>query len=200
MPRKARIIADGGYYHILTRGNNRKAIFLDNQDYCCFLEIIKAYLSKFQVFLMHYCLMPNHVHFLVRLKKAPDLAKFIQAILQVYANYYRKKYNSVGYTFQNRYVSHPIESDIYLLECARYIERNPLRANIANNLIDYRFSSFSFYVQGHDEGIVNCKNPLYLGLGESDSIRRQLYKDYIGVERPYDSLIDRIFRLDKEMD
>jgi len=71
--------------------------------------------------------MPNHIHLLVQAQKAKDLPKFMQGILQVYAHYYRKKYCSAGFVFQNRYKSSFIDKDSYLLECARYIERNPLK-------------------------------------------------------------------------
>lgn len=194
MPRKSRILVDGGYYHILTRGNDRRKIFRYKQDYNCFLRIIKRYLAEFQVSIIHYCLMPNHIHLLIQAQKAKDLPKFMQATLQVYASYFRKKYNSVGFIFQNRYKSYLIEKENYLLECARYIERNPIRAKIATDLLDYPWNSFSFYVRGINNGIVKTTNPLYLELAKTESERRQRYHDYIYEERPYEHIVDKVFK------
>jgi putative transposase len=200
MARKARIIVEGGYHHILTRGNNRKRIFYDNQDCRRFKETAKSYLEKFQVFILHYCLMPNHLHFLMKVQKAQDLAKFMQAVLQVYANYFRKKYDSVGFTFQNRYKSHIIESDLYLLECARYIERNPLRAGIINNLSDYSFSSFHYYAKGVSDELINLVDPMFLELGTAEETRQRRYLECIMEDRPYEQIVDKMFNMARDKD
>jgi len=194
MARKRRVLLDGNYYHVLTRGNDRKKIFRYKQDYNCFLKIIKKYLAKFQVSILHYCLMPNHIHLLIQAQKAKDLPKFMQAILQVYASYFRKKYNSSGFVFQNRYKSYLIEKESYLLECARYIERNPIRANIVSNLLDYHWSSFSFYVRGTDNGIIKIRDPLYLEFAKTELDCKQRYRDYVSEERPYEHIVDEVFK------
>lgn len=194
MPRKPRVLLDGGYYHVLTRGNDRRKIFRYKQDYKCFLGLIKKYLAKFQVSILHYCLMPNHIHLLIRVQIAKDLPKFMQAILQVYASYFRKKYNSVGFVFQNRYKSYLIEKESYLLECARYIERNPARAKITSDILDYPWSSVSFYAGGIDNGIIKIANPFYLEFAETDSERKQRYRDYVLEERPYEDIVDKVLK------
>ena len=195
MPRRPRILAEGGYYHILTRGNDRRKLFRYKKDYIYFLKIIKRYLKKFQVDIIHYCLMPNHLHLLIQAKKAGDLPKFMQAILQVYANYFRKKYNSVGFVFQNRYKSYIIENDSYLLECSRYIERNPLRAEITDELSKYPWSSFLFYAKGIDNDIIKTLNPLYLELSKTEEGRHQCYYHYVSEERPYQHIVDKALRI-----
>lgn len=96
MPRKPRILVDGGYYHLVTRGIDRRRLFRYQQDYKYFLEIMKKYLSKFKVNIIHYCLMSNHIHLLIQVDRSEDLPKFMQAVLQVYASYFRKKYHTVG--------------------------------------------------------------------------------------------------------
>jgi putative transposase len=158
MPRKPRILLDGGFYHVLTRGNDKRRLFRDKRDHIFFLDTIRRYLVKFEIRIVHYCLMPTHLHFLARLDDAGDLPKFMQGILQVYADYFKRKYNSCGYVFQNRYKSLLIESEGYLLECGRYIERNPLRAGLVENIADYPWSSFSFYANGNKEiGRASCR-------------------------------------------
>jgi putative transposase len=195
MPRRPRILVDAGYYHVFTRGNDRKKIFHNKQDYKFFFKIISKYLNKFQINILNYCLMPNHIHFLIQAQKARELPKFMQAILQVYAGYFREKYNSVGFTFQNRYKSKFIDKESYLLECARYIERNPIRDKVVNDPLNYPWSSLSFYVGGKDTGIITTINPLYLSLAETEPKRQQIYKDYILQERVYEDIVDKALKI-----
>jgi len=195
MPRKPRYLIDMGCYHILTRGNDRKIIFRCKKDYERFLEILKTYLEKFKIIIFNYCLMPNHFHLLIQVQEAKDLPKFMQGVLQVYASYFRKKYNSVGFVFQNRYKSFYINNENYLLECARYIERNPLRAEITNNIFEYPWNSFSFYTEGIENGIIKAANPCYLGLSESKTERQSRFRDYVFEDRPYDRMVDEFFSI-----
>ncbi len=195
MPRRARILVSGGYYHIVTRGIDRRKLFRYRQDYKYFLEITKRYLVKFKIQILNYCLMSNHIHLLIRTDEAEDLPKFMQAALQVYASYFRKKYNSVGFVFQNRYKSCLIDKDSYLLECARYIERNPLRAKITDDLLNYPWSSFSFYAKGIKDDIIKTVNFLYLELAKTEQERQQKYYNYVTEERPYEHIVDKAFRI-----
>jgi putative transposase len=195
MPRRSRKLMDNGFYHTLTRGNDRKNIFRCEEDYLNFLTITFKYLMKYDVHIFHYCLMPNHIHFLVQASTALHLPKFMQGILQSYAWYFRKKYDSVGFVFQNRYKSLFIERESYLLECARYIERNPLRAKLTNNLFKYPWSSFSFYANGLHDVIIKHPNPGFLGLAGSQEERQRRFRDYVLEQRPYDQLLDETFRM-----
>lgn len=195
MPRLARVLVDAGYYHIVTRGNDRRKLFRYTQDYKYFLKVTKRYVKKFQIDLIHYCLMPNHIHLLLQAQKADGLPKFMQAVLQVYASYFRKRYNSAGFVFQNRYKSHLINKDSYLLECGRYIERNPLRAKITEDLFNYPWSSFSLYAKGKVSDIITLINPLYLELAKTEEERQQRFQSYVLEERPYEHIIDKEFRI-----
>lgn len=195
MPRTKRILVDNGYYHIVTRGIDRRKLFRYNQDYKYFLKVIRKYLAKFKIYIINYCLMPNHMHLLVLTENSQDLPKFMQAILQVYASYLRAKYHYIGFIFQNRYKSKIIDNDGYLLECARYIERNPLRAKITDSLWNYPWSSFSFYAKANRDSIVNMTNPLFSELAEIEQEREQKYIKYVSSERPYDHIVDKEFRI-----
>jgi putative transposase len=195
MPRQPRMLIDGGYYHLVTRGIDRRKLFRHKHDYEFFSEVIKKYLPKFKLDIVHYCFMPNHIHLLVFLRQREDLAKFMQIVLQVYANYYRRKYHSAGFIFQNRYKSRFINSDVYLLECGRYIERNPLRAKITEDLLDYPWDSFSFYARGKDDGIIKFANPTYIGLGVTGQERQTEYARRTLEARPYEEIIDKEFRI-----
>lgn len=195
MPREARRLIDNGYYHILTRGNDRRKIFQCQDDYVRMLDIIRLYIEKYQVRIFHYCLMPNHMHFLVQAIKSVDLSKFMQGVLQVYANYFRNKYESIGFLFQNRYKSIHIEKESYLLECARYIERNPLRAKICDDLKEHSWSSYLFYAEGKENRIIEKPNPCFFDLSCSVSDRQRMFREFIIQERPYDHVVDKAFRI-----
>jgi len=91
----------------------------------------------------------------------------------------------VGYLFQGRYKALLIEDDGYLLECGRYIERNPLKSRIENNLTRYPFSSFNYYAKGERDDILT-PNPLYLELSGSEEERRVMYLEYVIKERMED--------------
>ena len=195
MPRQARILVDEGYYHIVTRGNDKKVLFHQKKDYSVFLDIILKYLARIKINILHYCLMPNHIHLLVKTLKGKDMPKFMQAILQVYGNYHKKNYKSVGFIYQNRYKSHLIETEHYLLDCAGYIERNPKKALIVDDLAEYKWSSYPVYALGKSDYIIRELDPLYLELSTNVQMRQQLYIEYITKPRPYDDIIDGYFNI-----
>ncbi|MFW6140719.1 MAG: transposase [Acidobacteriota bacterium] len=196
MPRSSRNLTDNGYYHIFSRGNNKKIIFCYKEDYLKFLTITSKYLKKYKISIYHYCLMPNHFHFLLQAHKAIHLPKFMQGLLQSYSWHYRKKYNTVGFLFQNRYKSLFIGKESYLLECARYIERNPLRSGLVHDLRNYPWNSFSYYSTGMDDHIINNPNPCYLEMAKSNSKRQQRFLEYVLQTRPHDSLLDKIYKIE----
>lgn len=195
MPRTARVLVDQGYYHIVTRGIDRRRLFRYKQDYELFIEIVATYLKQFKVHAMNYCLMPNHVHLLLKAKLALDLPKFMKAILQVYAAKFRRKYKSVGFVFQNRYKSRLVDNDVYLLECARYIERNPVRAKIVEDVSEYPWSSYHYYAKGAADKIITLPNPLYLDMADTDIKRREAYASFICLQRVYDPIVDKALRI-----
>jgi putative transposase len=139
--------------------------------------------------------MPNHIHLLIYSEKAADLPKFMQAVLQVYASFFRKVHHSSGFVFQNRYKSKLITNETYLLECARYIERNPLRAKLCQHVHEYSWSSFSHYATGSEDAIIEKNNPCFLNLSNVELTRQNYYREYIEENRPYQQIIDEYFRI-----
>ena len=180
------ILGDNMYYHIITRGNGKRAIFRCKGDYRLFIGIARQYLIKFPLHIYHYCLMKNHIHLIVQTTEGWMLPKFMQAVLQKYAYYFREKYNRPGYLFQNRYKCFFIDKDNYLLDCGRYIERNPLRANLVDNLSNYDWCSFNFYVNGNNDGLIKKVDPMYLQLADAEVERQKIYREYVLETRPSD--------------
>ncbi len=174
MPRIPRFLLPKTYYHIMTRGNNKHTIFIEDEDFVFYLEILKKYKHELPFELYHYCLMPNHTHFLVKIPNPLAFAKLMQKINLVYSHYYRKKYSWVGHFWQNRYKSKPVGKDSYFIQCGKYIELNPVRSRIATSAELYRYSSARYYCLGEANDLIT-EDPFFSSLG--DTIEKR-YKEY----------------------
>ena len=190
MARGARLLVDGGVYHITNRGHNRYRLFHSLDDYKIYKKLIKDYKKKFNFDIFHYCLMPNHTHILIKVAIGNELPRIMQGINQSYAKHYKRVYKLIGNLFQGRYNSIFIDSDEYLLECGRYIERNPLRAGMVADLSEYYFSSYNFYANGRGDDIITL-DPCYIALSEDPKERKRLYKEYVLQKRPYEVIVDK---------
>ncbi|MBA3065900.1 transposase [bacterium] len=193
MPRSYRFVADDAYYHILSRGNNKKRIFEEEKDYEQFLEIMKLYFKSAGIEVIHYALMTNHYHLIVKIKDAAGLKKALQQLNQGYGRYHRKMYGGVGYFWQGRYKSFLIESGRYLLECGIYIELNPVRAGIVAKPEDYQWSSYQLYGEGKENKIITV-SPEYEGLSETKEGRIQMYREMLKYRFEEKRKLDRYFK------
>lgn len=188
MPRKPRILTDSGIYHIVTRGNNRQNLFKKAADYQFYLNLLQEFKSVYSFDLYHYCLMTNHTHLLMKFYDQESLQKVMQRVNLNFAKWYKRTYRYHGHVFQDRFKSLPIDKDAYLLECGRYIERNPLKARMVTDLQDYPWSSYSFYAHGIPSKLLTL-NPCYENLGKHQEDRQCQYRNFLQVEQPYDNLI-----------
>ena len=136
MARPLRIEYDGALYHITSRGNERKAIFRDDEDRVGFLEALQKVNERFNWICHAYCLMNNHYHLVV---ETPDgnLSKGMRQLNGVYTQYFNRKHHRVGHIFQGRYKSILIEKESYLLEVSRYVVLNPVRAKAVKKPEDW---------------------------------------------------------------
>jgi len=155
-------------------------VFHDEVDYHAYMEIVDGYHNKFTFYMYHFVLMPNHVHLLFRSES--DISCLMHGINLSYAQYYKRKYNHTGHFWQDRFKSHIVQDDTYLMTVARYIERNPLRARLTNDLRCYKFSSYNFYAYGQDCGMCLTLNPLYLALSRHVTERQIRYRHFIGAD------------------
>ncbi|HOW87346.1 MAG TPA: transposase [Candidatus Omnitrophota bacterium] len=190
MGRKPRRESESGYYHVIIRGNNKHWLFREDEDFKKFEELWEKYLKRYGVLLFHYCLMSNRVHMLVQSEPASSLGRMMHGIQRSYHHYYRRKYTFFGHLFQGRYRSLPIEQESYLLECGRYIERNPVRAGLIGDPSEWRYSSYQMYVEGKEKPFVRC-DPAYLGLASTDENRRKIYREYTEQTRAYEELVEK---------
>ncbi|MBI3322492.1 MAG: transposase [Candidatus Omnitrophica bacterium] len=174
-----------GWYHVLGRGTNRQTLFLEDADCKRFLEILDDHRKLKSIQIAHYCLMPNHVHILLHSELRKNLSKCLQGINLSYSWWYRRRYDFCGHVWQGRFKSLPIENEGYLLECGRYIERNPVNARMVNKPEDYPWSSYRFYVSG-DENPLVTPDPAYLSCGKDRLECRRRYREYAENSRPYE--------------
>lgn len=133
MPRQGRINIEGGIYHVIQRGIERKEIFKEDSDCREFLSRLQEGLKQTKHKCYGWVLMPNHFHLLIRTSAKP-LSDLMRKLLTGYALYFNKKYKRGGYLYQNRYKSILCQEDEYLLELVRYIHLNPLRAKIVKDI------------------------------------------------------------------
>jgi REP element-mobilizing transposase RayT len=147
MARTARKKSESGIYHIMLRGINRQAVFLDEEDSRHFLDVLQLCkgISEYRVYA--YCLMGNHVHLLLQTGKEP-LELAMKRICTRFVVWYNAKYDRIGHLFQDRYKSEPVDDDTYFITVLRYILRNPVKAGICENPEAYELSSAKDYYDG----------------------------------------------------
>ena len=144
MSGKARIKSASGIYHIMLRGNNKQTVFFDEDDYGKFLAYFMNKAKQKSLVLYAWCLMPNHVHLLIK-EKDETIAEVFRSVLTGYIQWYNNKYQRTGHVFEGRFRSQPVEDQTYFMRVFRYIHRNPLEAFLCRKMEDYRYSSYAYY-------------------------------------------------------
>jgi len=147
----------------MLRGNERRNIFLDQEDKLRFIETIGNKKLEQRFYLHAFCLMDNHIHLMIS-EGTEDIAKVIKRITVSYVLYFNKKYKRVGHLFQDRYRSEAIESDEYILSLARYIHQNPVKANIVKMPGEYKWSSYNGYLKKENYSSKILDKEIILGL------------------------------------
>ncbi len=147
MARPLRIEYPNAFYHITSRGNERRAIFGSKGDYERFLGYFELATERYGARIHCFCLMPNHYHLLLETPRA-NLRKILHHLNTSYTNYFNAKSERVGHLFQGRYRAILVEKDTYALELSRYIHLNPVRADLVKEPSEYPWSSYLPYVEG----------------------------------------------------
>ena len=195
MGRCPRLPSETGYYHVVTRGNRREAVFQRPDDYAAYCTYLKAACRQHAVSCAHFCLMPNHIHLLLWAADVRQLSWAMHYVQRRYWLYMQRHSGLSGHLWQGRFHSFPIESEAYLLEAARYIERNPLEAKLVPALEDYLWSSYPFYVRATSSPIPLKPTPVYEALGATAAARQQAYRAFVATPQPYDRSMRRKLQL-----
>jgi len=177
MGRDRRYNQAGIIHHIVNRGNNRQAIFLEGTDQRHYLRCLYNYKKKYQFQLYAFCLMTNHVHLLLRVGVKGNLSKIMQSLAVAYCRWYHYKYRCSGHIWQGRFSSSIVSDDEYLLTAMQYVEENPVRAGIVKEIGDYLYSSYKLNVRYKSSKLIDREeNPAYKALGQDEESRSTAYR------------------------
>lgn len=179
MPRQPRYNLVGVPQHVIQRGNNRQPVFFADEDYHAYLEHLKEAADIHRCDIHAYVLMTNHVHLLITPHKGDGLAKTMQSLGRKYVYYINRAYQRSGTLWEGRYKASLINSECYLLTCYRYIELNPVRAQMVDHPGQYRWSSYLAHAQGGVDPVVT-DHERYLALGQSAEERQHSYRELFG--------------------
>jgi putative transposase len=144
---------------VLNRGNGRAKVFRKEEDYAAFLRLIGDACERVPMRVLAYCLMPNHFHLALQPFGKGDLSRWMQWLTTAHVRRYHRYHHSSGHVWQHRYKSFPIEADDHLTIVLRYIERNPLRANLVERAQDWSWSSLRWW-RRRDRPSYLCDGPM----------------------------------------
>ena len=178
MARIARVVVPEFPHHIIQRGNRRQKVFFYEDDYKEYLRLLTVYSHRFNVDILAYCLMPNHVHLVTMPHKDGSLA---QAIGETHRNYtrfinFREKWR--GYLWQGRFSSYVLD-ERYLLAVTRYILLNPVKAGIVKKPWDYKWASTQHHMEIKNSSLIK------------DSLLKELienWKDFLNITASNDDI------------
>jgi len=178
MARPLRIEFLGAVYHVISRGNEGKAIFSSPQDRKKLLEYFLIAHQRYKILIHAYCHMDNHYHILIETPLA-NLSQAMQFINSSYTTYYNRAHKRVGHFFQGRYKSILVDKEAYLLELSRYIHLNPVRAKLVDLPQEYKWSSYQYYCLSKRAPIFLTTDFTLNAFASSPANASVLYKDYI---------------------
>jgi len=191
------MLVENQFYHIYNRGNNSEDIFSDEENYIFFLSKFQYFLKDF-INVYSYCLMPNHFHFLVKIKPdSSNLAKnnsdkmtltekAFRDFFISYAKSFNKSQNRTGSLFQYKFKRKLIDKEAYLKNIVAYIHLNPVRAKLADKAEDWEYSSISHLVKYKKSLIDLCSDEVLSWFGGIENFIdfHKMYSD-IQTERDY---------------
>ncbi len=178
MPRSLRLELAGGVFHVTSRGDRREVIFLDDLDRKTWLSIFSKVCKKTKWICHSYCLMDNHYHLLLETPEK-NLSSGMRDLNGIYAQSFNKRFGLVGHLFQGRFKSILVDKDSYLLELARYVPLNPVRAELVANAEDWHWSSYRQMI-GKSPAVQWLQTDWVLGQFHQDRERaRELFIDFV---------------------
>lgn len=175
MARLPRLSLPGLPQHVIQRGNNRSACFFAEDDYRYYLDCLQDAAKRHDVAVHAYALMANHVHLLLTPTGESGITRTMQTLGRRYARYINQTYRRSGTLWEGRYQASLIDSDLYLLTCYRYIELNPVRAQMVDHAEEYPWSSYRANALGQPDPLLT-PHADYRRLGRTPAERQQAYR------------------------
>ncbi len=180
MVRPLRIEYPGAVYHVTSRGDRREPIAKDDTDRALFLEVLGQALQRFDAQAWAYCLMGNHYHLLLHTREA-NLSRLMRQINGVYTQTFNRRHGLTGHLFQGRFKAILVDSDSYLLEVCRYVDLNPVRAQMVKRPDAYAWSSYRALAGLAEPAPWLDRQPLYAQLlpGKSAAKAAAQYAEFV---------------------
>jgi len=174
MARLPRLTLAGYPHHIILRGNNRQAIFIDTADFQRMLALLQTHAQEQGVQVHAFVLMSNHLHLLLTPLEDKSLPQMMQALGRAYVLYFNKRHSRSGTLWEGRYRSALIQTERYFLACMAYIDLNPVRAGMVGHAADYIWSSHGHYIGTRPEAWLT-PHPMYWEMGNTPFAREAAY-------------------------
>jgi putative transposase len=182
---RRRTLYPNAVVHVVQRGHNRAAVFVDDIDCTYYLRCVRDAAIRSDSSVHAYVLMTNHVHLLVTAYQEESLPRMMAMLGTNYVRYFNARHARTGTLWEARYRAALVESDRYFFACMRYIEMNPVRAGLASEPRDYRWSSFRANGMGVTDPVI-VEHSAYEGLGTTSSQRHAAYLRLFGDSRNED--------------
>ena len=157
MPRLARTVCARVPHHITQRGNRREKVFFTDDDRRAYLGWLKEYAEKYEVDILAYCLMTNHIHLVAVPGTEDSLQQALKPLHMRYAQRINRARGWKGHVWQGRFFSSALD-EAYLWAAVRYVERNPVRARMVRKAENYRWSSASGHCQLRHDDVLTLKS------------------------------------------
>ena len=178
MARPLRLEFPGAVYHVTARGNRQEAIYQDDKDRREFLILLGDTCERNNWCIHAYCLMTNHYHLVIETAEA-NLSKGMRQLNGIYTQRHNRRHNRAGHLFQGRYKSILVQKQSYLLELARYVVLNPVRAKMVTNTGQWPWSSYR-PTSGKENGPVWLKTDWLLSqLSRNRTKAQQAYTEFV---------------------
>lgn len=177
MARPLRIEFSGAFYHVTSRGNEKKEIFKNLFDRRKFLSYLESAAERYHAVIHAYCLMDNHFHLMLETPEG-NLSQIMHHINTSYTAYFNKKHDRTGHLLQGRYKAILVEADTYAAELSRYIHLNPVRAGMTELPEEHPWSSCRFYLEGSGPAWLTTDFILCY-FGERSEAARSEYRKYL---------------------
>ena len=174
MARIARVVVPGLPHHIVQRGNRNQTVFFSDSDRLRYLYLLRKIAFEYGISFLSYCLMDNHVHLVAIPEKEDSLSLCFRKAHSIYSRHINSQFDWRGHLWQNRFHSSPLGPS-YLYNAIRYVEQNPVRAEMTLNPWDYRWSSAGFHT-GHR------KNDLLLNRYSDIHIDIENWQEYLSID------------------
>lgn len=168
-----------GYHHVINRGVEQRNVFLDEEDFGTFTDLLCEACKEYGVKVHSYALMTNHYHSLIETSRE-NLSLFMRRLNAVYAIYFNKKYKRSGHLWQGRFKSWYVTDESYLYTLIRYVEYNPLKAGLIKKTGMYPYSSAQYFLGNNSGPVLSCvQESVMLKSFSTDEERREFFQSGI---------------------